>query len=106
MAENREAFGSEVIRRPIVKGLGGTSDEDEKIEAKRDLSEAEEEDEGVNWEDKLLEETLPLVGFARMILHSGRFNVLCLHLLRNSVCWCRFPSRVKIVINRGLLLVI
>lgn len=68
-----------------MKELGGTLDEDEEIEARRDLSRAEEEvevedeaedeeeeDGGVDWEDRILEETVPLVGFVRMILHSGR----------------------------------
>lgn len=80
---SREAYGSELIRKPIVKELGETSEEDEEVEAERDLSAggeveekedeaAEEEEEGVDWEDKILEETVPLVGFVRMILHSGR----------------------------------
>lgn len=28
--------------------------------------------EGCNWEDMILEDTVPLVGFVRMILHSGK----------------------------------
>ena len=26
----------------------------------------------VDWEDRILEDTVPLVGFVRMILHSGK----------------------------------
>ncbi|KAI3439723.1 uncharacterized protein J3R85_004575 [Psidium guajava] len=37
-----------------------------------DSEEEEEEEEWVDWEDKILEDTVPLVGFVRMILHSGR----------------------------------
>ncbi|GAU42197.1 hypothetical protein TSUD_305420 [Trifolium subterraneum] len=32
----------------------------------------EEEDKWVDWEDQILEDTVPLVGFVRMILHSGQ----------------------------------
>jgi hypothetical protein len=28
----------------------------------------------VDWEDKILEDTVPLVGFVRMILHSGKYE--------------------------------
>ncbi|KAL5549806.1 hypothetical protein UlMin_005037 [Ulmus minor] len=37
----------------------------------------EEEEEArrwVNWEDQILEETIPLVGFVRMVLHSGKYK--------------------------------
>ncbi|KAK4751008.1 hypothetical protein SAY87_004490 [Trapa incisa] len=84
---SRESYGSELIRKPSLKELGGSRGEDEDIEAKRDLSEGseveeeggeadeeEEEEEGIDWEDKILEETVPLVGFVRMILHSGRYQ--------------------------------
>ncbi|GAA0170683.1 hypothetical protein LIER_24893 [Lithospermum erythrorhizon] len=30
--------------------------------------------EVVDWEDKILEDTVPLVGFVRMILHSGKYE--------------------------------
>lgn len=30
-------------------------------------------DEWVDWEDQILEDTVPLVGFVRMILHSGKY---------------------------------
>lgn len=29
-------------------------------------------EEWVDWEDQILEDTVPLVGFVRMILHSGK----------------------------------
>ncbi|KAF8030546.1 hypothetical protein BT93_E2853 [Corymbia citriodora subsp. variegata] len=92
---SQEALGSEFVRRPIVspaKDLAGDSGEDEASgEAERtQLSgrgaeeseeevvvveeEEEEEEEWVDWEDKILEDTVPLVGFVRMILHSGRYR--------------------------------
>lgn len=45
----------------------GAEDGGEEVEEEED-----EEEEWVDWEDKILEDTVPLVGFVRMILHSGR----------------------------------
>ncbi|KAG2314443.1 hypothetical protein Bca4012_065122 [Brassica carinata] len=57
--DNTESYGSELLRRPRV-----TSEEEDS---------SEEGDEFVDWEDKILEVTVPLVGFVRMILHSGKY---------------------------------
>ena len=60
--------GSDLLRKPVVpseKDLVGISEEVEDSE--------EEKEEGfVDWEDRILEDTVPLVGFVRMILHSDR----------------------------------
>lgn len=32
------------------------------------------EESWVDWEDRILEDTVPLVGFVRMILHSGKYE--------------------------------
>jgi hypothetical protein len=61
------------LRKPIApseKDLFGISEEEEEdSEGERD----EEEEEGfVDWEDRILEDTVPLVGFVRMILHSDK----------------------------------
>ncbi|KAI5563877.1 hypothetical protein POPTR_014G028300v4 [Populus trichocarpa] len=62
--------GSDLLRKPIVpseKDLVGISEEVEDSE--------EEKEEGfVDWEDRILEDTVPLVGFVRMILHSGKYE--------------------------------
>ena len=49
-------------------------------ESRRELDDDEEEEEEeekeedfVDWEDQILEDTVPLVGFVRMILHSGKY---------------------------------
>jgi len=62
-----------LLRKPIApseKDLYGISEEEEEdSEGERD----EEEEEGfVDWEDRILEDTVPLVGFVRMILHSDK----------------------------------
>jgi hypothetical protein len=62
-----------LLRKPIApseKDLFGISEEEEEdSEGER----GEEEEEGfVDWEDRILEDTVPLVGFVRMILHSDK----------------------------------
>uniref|UniRef100_A0A0E0CRX0 Protein DCL, chloroplastic n=1 Tax=Oryza meridionalis TaxID=40149 RepID=A0A0E0CRX0_9ORYZ len=50
---------------------GGGSGEDETPEEGRRKG---PEREWVDWEDLILEDTVPLVGFVRMILHSGKYE--------------------------------
>uniref|UniRef100_A0A1J3C9A6 Protein DCL, chloroplastic n=1 Tax=Noccaea caerulescens TaxID=107243 RepID=A0A1J3C9A6_NOCCA len=61
---NTDSYGSELLRRPQI-----SSEEEESSEE----DESGEGDEFVDWEDKILEVTVPLVGFVRMILHSGKY---------------------------------
>ncbi|KAJ9186745.1 hypothetical protein P3X46_002285 [Hevea brasiliensis] len=68
--------GSDGLRKPIVppgKDLGGISEDEDDSDGKRNYKEKEEE-EWVDWEDQILEDTVPLVGFVRMILHSGKYE--------------------------------
>lgn len=53
-----------LLRKPVVIN-GDTAVSDEK-----DRSEPDEQWE--DWEDRILEETVPLVGFVRTVLHSGK----------------------------------
>ncbi|ESQ30924.1 hypothetical protein EUTSA_v10011763mg [Eutrema salsugineum] len=62
---NTESYGSDLLRRPRI------SSEEEESSGEED--ESGEGDEFVDWEDKILEVTVPLVGFVRMILHSGKY---------------------------------
>lgn len=68
---SQESFGSNLLRKPVIspsrKDLGGNSEEDEVGQ-----EEIEAEEEMIDWEDKILQDTVPLVGFVRMILHSGK----------------------------------
>lgn len=66
-----------MLRKPETLGA---------VEGKEEVSRKEidsEEVEYVDWEDRILEDTVPLVGFVRMVLHSGKyvfatvFRVLC-----------------------------
>jgi len=55
-----------LLRRPRIASEESSEEEEEEEE------ENSEGDEFVDWEDKILEVTVPLVGFVRMILHSGK----------------------------------
>ncbi|KAL0909330.1 hypothetical protein M5K25_020187 [Dendrobium thyrsiflorum] len=65
-----------VLRRPVVSPV--VADEDtgeESLVRKGEVEERTEEAEWVDWEDQILQETVPLVGFVRMILHSGKYEI-------------------------------
>lgn len=69
--ENREPG---IRRRWFVKEAslvpeedsGGISEEEDGSKEKRNRG------EWIDWEDRILQDTVPLVGFVRMILHSGK----------------------------------
>ncbi|XP_010552513.1 PREDICTED: protein DCL, chloroplastic-like [Tarenaya hassleriana] len=67
---SNRSYGSDLLRRQQIEeeDQGFGSEEDENGE------DGEAEDEFVDWEDKILEVTVPLVGFVRMILHSGKYG--------------------------------
>ncbi|WCJ35424.1 Protein DCL chloroplastic [Euphorbia peplus] len=77
--------GSDLIRKPVVptgKELDVISqeddddddeDEEERRPGKR-VYEGKEDEEWVDWEDQILEDTVPLVGIVRIILHSGKYE--------------------------------
>ncbi|XP_068643631.1 protein DCL homolog, chloroplastic-like [Aristolochia californica] len=71
----QEPRETSLLRKPLVSGS-----DDRYASTKADLGDEEEkgyksnEDEWVDWEDRILEDTVPLVGFVRMILHSGRYE--------------------------------
>lgn len=73
---SQEVLGPDLLRKPVVsqrKDIVGISEEEEEIERKRVYEDEEdEEDKWVDWEDKILEDTVPLVGFVRMLIHSGK----------------------------------
>ncbi|KAF3446652.1 hypothetical protein FNV43_RR11832 [Rhamnella rubrinervis] len=68
---NHDAYGPDLLRKPVVsprKDLAGIMQEDDDTDHNLD------EDKWVDWEDKILEDTVPLVGFVRMILHTGKYR--------------------------------
>ncbi|KAK8921859.1 hypothetical protein KSP39_PZI020402 [Platanthera zijinensis] len=66
-----------VLRRPVVSPAATEEEveEDEGSAPEGVVGEREEEGDWVDWEDQILEETVPLVGFVRMILHSGKYEI-------------------------------
>lgn len=58
-------YGPDLLRKPHVSA---PDDEGDRKRTKRKGG------EWVDWEDQILEDTVPLVGFVRMILHSGKYR--------------------------------
>ncbi|XP_058786201.1 protein DCL, chloroplastic-like [Vicia villosa] len=61
-----------LLQKPVIsqgKGIG----EEHCYEQEQDDT-TEEEDKWFDWEDQILQDTVPLVGFVRMILHSGLYE--------------------------------
>ena len=71
-----------LLRRPLISTPLGEDEEmplksDEDAGEDRSLREGQRrgrrrKDEWLDWEDQILKDTVPLVGFVRMILHSGK----------------------------------
>jgi len=58
---------------PVVDSDGGDEAEEEGEEQRKKTKRgARKSEEWVDWEDQILEDTVPLVGFVRMILHSEK----------------------------------
>ncbi|KAL6338767.1 hypothetical protein AAG906_023917 [Vitis piasezkii] len=62
---SQEVYGPDLLRKPHVSA---PDDEGDRKRTKRKGG------EWVDWEDQILEDTVPLVGFVRMILHSGKYR--------------------------------
>ncbi|KAL3634210.1 hypothetical protein CASFOL_021264 [Castilleja foliolosa] len=58
--------GADLLRKPVVSSPSDGEDDDE--------SEKKGGGTWVDWEDQILQDTVPLVGFVRMILHSGKYE--------------------------------
>ncbi|PSS31428.1 Protein DCL like [Actinidia chinensis var. chinensis] len=64
-----------LLRKPVVSPESA----DESSQSSGEVEAADEggvggEESWVDWEDQILEDTVPLVGFVRMILHSGKYE--------------------------------
>ncbi|KAI3688980.1 hypothetical protein L2E82_46926 [Cichorium intybus] len=69
---------ADLLRKPAVevkvKDFGrGFSKGESEFEDDGGIGRGEES--WVDWEDRILEDTVPLVGFVRMILHSGKYEI-------------------------------
>ncbi|KAL1546958.1 protein DCL, chloroplastic-like [Salvia divinorum] len=64
-AKTRADGGGDLLRKPVAPEY---SDDD------GSENNGGDGDTWVDWEDQILEDTVPLVGFLRMILHSGKYE--------------------------------
>lgn len=62
---DQAVYGPDLLKQPVLVSL---PDDGKEYERDDDGSHPQ----GVDWEDQILCDTAPLVGFARMILHSGK----------------------------------
>ncbi|XP_022982282.1 protein DCL homolog, chloroplastic-like [Cucurbita maxima] len=73
---SHEECSSDLLRKPVVppaKDLAGLSEDEESSEESGD--DDDEEEDWVDWENIILEDTVPLVTFVRMVLHSGKYEI-------------------------------
>lgn len=70
---------AELLRKPVISTeLETTSASEELVKEESDDEVGNKGGDGegwVDWEDQILEDTVPLVGFVRMILHSGKYAI-------------------------------
>ncbi|KAL8250690.1 hypothetical protein R6Q59_034383 [Mikania micrantha] len=68
--------GADLLRKPAVevKEEASDSSKDDESDYEDDSGKRKGEDGWIDWEDQILEDTVPLVGFVRMILHSGKYE--------------------------------
>lgn len=82
--KSHDVYNSDLLRKPMLslatdvcnklaKDPSRTVEDDEDSDAGRSLKQRDEE-EWIDWEDQILEVTAPLVGFVRMVLHSGKYG--------------------------------
>ncbi|XP_010263539.1 PREDICTED: protein DCL, chloroplastic [Nelumbo nucifera] len=84
---SQDAYNPDLLRKPTISpiddgdvlskkgGMSGLSDDNEGLEDEgKKIYRQREDEEWVDWEDQILEDTVPLVGFVRMILHSGKYG--------------------------------
>ncbi|KAF7830619.1 Trimethylguanosine synthase [Senna tora] len=71
------ADDDKLLKKPAISSaqdVSGISDEDKDNDGNGDYEVDSEEERWVDWEDQILEDTVPLVALVRMILHSGKYE--------------------------------
>ncbi|XP_020547940.1 protein DCL, chloroplastic isoform X2 [Sesamum indicum] len=71
------SYGADLLRKPVVASPPANDDDGSAKESSEDDESGKKSGDGdtwVDWEDQILEDTVPLVGFVRMILHSGKYE--------------------------------
>lgn len=73
--ESSQERGADLLRKPVAPSPAASNEEESAPEYSDDDESEKKGGDGdtwVDWEDQILEDTVPLVGFVRMILHSGK----------------------------------
>ncbi|KAK4428985.1 protein DCL, chloroplastic [Sesamum alatum] len=76
-SQETTVYGQNLLRKPVASSPAAHDGEESEMEY---LGDDESEGKGgdgetwVDWEDQILEDTVPLVGIVRMILHSGKYE--------------------------------
>lgn len=70
----QDSNGPDLLRKPDVLPIEEQDGLMNKKKKKNSFDEDEVEGEWDDWEDQILEDTVPLVGFVRMLLHSGKYE--------------------------------
>lgn len=63
--------GDSLLGKPVFSQKNGIVEERSYC-YEQEEEDSTEEDKWIDWEDQILDDTVPLVGFVRMILHSGQ----------------------------------
>ncbi|CAN1191958.1 Protein DCL, chloroplastic [Linum perenne] len=74
-AMKTESEGSKVLRKPPLHTPPPPATPTVANEEEEEEDAASEEDKWMDWEDQILKCTGPLIGFVRMILHSGKYGI-------------------------------
>ncbi|XP_021726657.1 protein DCL, chloroplastic-like [Chenopodium quinoa] len=73
-----ESYGPDLLRKPVVSppshAENSVENHTENLEGENSFERVADRESWVDWEDQILEDTVPLVGFVRMILHSGKYQ--------------------------------
>ncbi|XP_062102028.1 protein DCL homolog, chloroplastic-like [Humulus lupulus] len=78
VTRSHDSYAPSLLRKPVVIPLPKYYKEEEQPkhqELEEEEKDGSESDQWVDWEDRILEETVPLVGFVRTIIHSGEYKI-------------------------------
>jgi hypothetical protein len=108
MAEDEEERGSDA-----GSSFDGTVEAEEALEVEVERIQGRRKAPGrewIDWEDLILEDTVPLVGFVRMILHSGKYTTFPLSPPCASTTSTRnssrsFTFRLNFLVGRSMWVV-
>lgn len=68
-----DAYTPDLLKKPVISQPEDDEEGESEDEGDRESGKSQGT-EWIDWEDQILEDTVPLVGFVRMILHSGKYR--------------------------------